>query len=196
MNDRLTELQPSPLPGQRAPVSRSRRKLIQWIGGVAVLALVSGAVWFWLSHRPPDTAGASARFGARMTTTVGVTAVKKGDIPIFLSGLGTVTPLATVTVKAQVSGQLVQIVFTEGQHVKKGDLLAQIDPRPYQAVLDQQQGQLERDRALLENARIDLIRYQKLNAQDSVARQTLDTQVALVHQYEGTVQPTELARPT
>jgi membrane fusion protein, multidrug efflux system len=187
MNDRLTELQPSPLPRQRAPMSRSRRKLIQWIGGVAVLALVSSAVWFWLSHRPPDTAGASARFGARMTTTVGVTAVTKGDIPIFLSGLGTVTPLATVTVKTQVSGQLVQMVFTEGQHVKKGDFLAQIDPRPYQAVLDQQQGQLERDRALLENARIDLIRYQKLNAQDSVARQTLDTQVALVHQYEGTV---------
>jgi membrane fusion protein, multidrug efflux system len=187
MNDRLTELQPSPLPRQRAPVSRSRRKLIHWIGGVAVLALVSGAVWFWLSHQPPGTGGASARFGARMTTTVGVTAVKKGDIPIFLSGLGTVTPLATVTVKTQVSGQLVQIVFAEGQHVKKGDFLAQIDPRPYQAVLDQQQGQLERDRALLENARIDLVRYQKLNAQDSVARQTLDTQVALVHQYEGTV---------
>jgi RND family efflux transporter, MFP subunit len=122
-----------------------------------------------------------------MTTTVGVTVVKMGDIPLFLTGLGTVTPLATVTVKTQASGQLVQIAFTEGQHVKRGDFLAQIDPRPYQAVLDQQQGQLERDRALLENARIDLVRYQKLNAQDSVARQTVDTQVALVHQYEGTV---------
>ena len=97
------------------------------------------------------------------------------------------TPPGTVMVKTQVSGQLVQIAFTEGQHVKKGDFLAQIDPRPYQAVLDQQAGQLERDRALLENARVDLARYQKLSAQDSVARQTLDTQVALVHQYEGTV---------
>ena len=187
MNDRLTELQPSPLPRQRAPVSRSRRRLIHWIGGVAILALVSGAVWFWFSHRAPSTSGTSTRFGARMTTTAGVTVVRQGDIPIFLSGLGTVTPLATVTVKTQVSGQLVQIGFTEGQHVKKGDFLAQIDPRPYQAVLDQQQGQLERDRALLENAQIDLVRYQKLNAQDSVARQTLDTQAALVHQYEGTV---------
>jgi len=187
MNDRLTELHPSPLPRQRAPVSRSRRKLTQWIGGVAILALVAGAVWFWLCHRPTGTSGASTRFGARMTTTVGVTVVKMGDIPLFLTGLGTVTPLATVTVKTQASGQLVQIAFTEGQHVKRGDFLAQIDPRPYQAVLDQQQGQLERDRALLENARIDLVRYQKLNAQDSVARQTVDTQVALVHQYEGTV---------
>jgi multidrug efflux system membrane fusion protein len=121
------------------------------------------------------------------TTTVGVAAAKRGDIPIFLQGLGTVTPSATVTVKTQISGQLIQIAFKEGELVKKGDFLAQIDPRPYQAVLDQQEGQLQKDRALLENAQVDLARYQKLNAQDSVARQTLDTQVALVHQYQGTV---------
>src|ERR1700759_3715531 len=132
------------------------RKLVRWMGGIAFLVLVSVAVWFWLTHRPPASSGASARLNARMTTTVGIAAATKGDIQIFLTGLGTVTPPATVTVKTQVSGQLVKVAFTEGQHVKKGDFLAQIDPRPFQAVLDQQEGQLERDRALLENARVDL----------------------------------------
>ena len=169
------------------PKSGRGRKLIRWTAGLAFLVLISVAVWYWLSHRPLSSDAASARLGTRMTTTVGIAVAKQGDIQIFLQGLGTVTPPATVTVKTQVSGQLVQIAFTEGQHVKKGDFLAQIDPRPFQAVLDQQEGQLEKDRALLENARVDLVRYQKLNAQDSVSHQTLDTQVALVHQYEGTV---------
>jgi membrane fusion protein, multidrug efflux system len=164
-----------------------RRKRTRWIVGFAILALVSVAVWFWMSHRLPGSEGAPASFRTRMTTTVGIAVAKKGDLQIFLQGLGTVTPPATVTVKTQVSGQLVKVAFTEGQHVKKGDFLAQIDPRTFQAILDQQEGQLERDRALLENARVDLVRYQKLSTQDSVSHQTLDTQVALVHQYEGTV---------
>ena len=169
------------------PKSGRGRKLIRWTGGLAFLVLISVAIWYWLAHRPASTEAASARLGARMTTTVGIAVAKKGNIAIFLSGLGTVTPPATVTVKPQVGGQLIQVAFTEGQQVKKGDFLAQIDPRPFQAVLDQQEGQLEKDRALLENARVDLARYQKLNSQDSVSHQTLDTQVALVHQYEGTV---------
>jgi multidrug efflux system membrane fusion protein len=169
------------------PKSGRGRRPIRSIGGVTFLVLVSAAVWFWLSHRQPTATGVSARFNMRMTTTVGIAVAKKGDVHIFLNGLGTVTPPATVMVKTQVSGQLIRIAFTEGQQVKKGDFLAQIDPRPFQAVLDQQAGQLERDRALLQNARVDLARYQKLNTQDSVARQTLDTQIALVHQYEGTV---------
>jgi membrane fusion protein, multidrug efflux system len=172
---------------QQPPRSGRSRKLIRWIGGLAFLVLVSVAAWFWLSHRQPIASSASGRFNSRMTTTVGIAVAQPGDIQIFLQGLGTVTPPATVTVKTQVSGQLLKVAFTEGQHVKKGDFLAQIDPRPFQAILDQQEGQLERDRALLENARVDLARYQKLNTQDSVSHQTLDTQVALVHQYEGTV---------
>jgi multidrug efflux system membrane fusion protein len=103
------------------PKSGRRQKLIPWIGGAGFLALVSVGVWFWQSHRQSQVDGVSAGFRTRMTTTVGIAVAKKGDIQIFLQGLGTVTPPATVTVKTQVSGQLVTVAFTEGQHVKKGD---------------------------------------------------------------------------
>jgi multidrug efflux system membrane fusion protein len=114
-------------------------------------------------------------------------AAKSGEISVSLNALGTVTPLSTVTVRPQLSGYLTQVAFTEGQLVKKGDFLAQIDPRPYQIALEQAQGQLARDQALWKNAQIDLARYQKLNAQDSIARQQLDTQQSLVLHYQGTI---------
>lgn len=114
-------------------------------------------------------------------------AAAKGDIPITLTSLGTVTSLATVTVKSQISGYLIEIPFREGQMVKKGDLLAQVDPRPYEALLAQYQGTLEKDQALLDNARLDLERYQRLIKQDSTSKQTVDTAAATVRQYEGTV---------
>jgi multidrug efflux system membrane fusion protein len=126
---------------------------------------------------------------------VTATAVK-GDMPVTLSALGTVTPLATVTVKTQINGQLVQIGFQEGQMVKAGDFLAQIDPRPYQAALDQAKGTLAHDQALLANSRVDLKRYETLVAQDSIASQTLDTQRALVEQYVGTVATDQAAVKT
>jgi multidrug efflux system membrane fusion protein len=113
--------------------------------------------------------------------------VEKGDMPVTLSQLGTVTPLATVTVKTQLSGYLVQIGFQEGQMVNKGDFLAQIDPRPYQVALEQAQAQLAKDQALLKNAQVDLQRYNTLVAQNSIAKQTRDTQVSLVAQDEATV---------
>lgn len=109
------------------------------------------------------------------------------DIPVVLSGLGTVAPLATVTVKSQISGYLTEVGFTEGQLVRKGDLLAQVDPRPYHALLEQYEGSLAKDQALLDNARLDLKRYQTLIKQDSVSRQTVDTQATTVRQYEGAV---------
>jgi multidrug efflux system membrane fusion protein len=109
-------------------------------------------------------------------------------MPINLSALGTVTSLATVTVRARIGGQLTEVYFTEGQDVNAGDVLAQVDPRPYQVALEQAQGQLARDKALLDNAKIDLARYQGLVAQGSIARQQADTQAALVRQYEGTIQ--------
>lgn len=116
-----------------------------------------------------------------------VSAVRLADVPVYLSELGAVTPTYTVTVKTQINGQLLRVLYKEGQMVKKGELLAEIDPRPYQAQLTQYEGQLLRDQALLANAQTDLKRYQTLWRQDSVAKQTLDTQVSTVQQYEGAV---------
>ena len=118
---------------------------------------------------------------------VGIATVAPGDVPLVLAGLGTVTPLATVTVRSQISGYLTEIGFREGQTVKKGDFLAQIDSRPYEAQLAQYQGQLMRDQALLQNSKLDLARFQRLSQQDSISKQNVDTQGALVKQNEGTV---------
>jgi multidrug efflux system membrane fusion protein len=151
--------------------------------------VVAGAGWY-ITHHASTSSSATrqgGRFGANAPIPVGLAAAAKGDIPIVIRALGTVTPLATVTVKAQITGQLTQVEFTEGQTVKQGDLLAVVDPRPYVVALQQAQGTLEKDQALLKNAQIDLQRYKTLVAQDSIARQQYDTQQALVRQYEATI---------
>src|SRR6185295_14265185 len=149
------------------------------------VAIVVAAGWYITTHSTtPQQASGRGRFGQGQPTPVGIAAAAKGDIPIVIRALGTVTPLATVTVKTQITGQLVQVAFTEGQVVKKGDLLAVVDPRPYDVALQQAQGSMEKDQALLKNAQIDLQRYKTLVAQDSIARQQYDTQAALVRQYE------------
>lgn len=128
-----------------------------------------------------------ARRGGPSTVPVATAPVLRGEIPIHLDGLGTVTALNTVTVKSRVEGELLRIAFTEGQEVQKGDLLAEIDPRPYQAQLTQAEGQLARDQALLDNARADLSRYEGLLKQDSIAAQQVTGQQALVRQYQAAV---------
>lgn len=125
--------------------------------------------------------------GRNIPVAVSVATVQSGDIDIRIPALGTVTPLATVTVRTQIAGQLQKIAFTEGQLVHQGDFLAQIDPRPYEAALAQMRANERRDRALLADARLDLKRYEGLIKEDSIAQQQLDTQRALVDQYEGTV---------
>jgi len=159
----------------------SRRALV--IIGV-LLAFVLLA---WLLTPKATTAPAGGRFGQGGPMPVVTATARSGDMPITLIGLGTVTPLATVTVQSQISGQIQHIAFKEGQKIKEGDPLIQIDPRPYQVALEQAQGALIRDTALLVNAHVDLERYQTLFAQDSIAEQQLATQKALVAQYEGSV---------
>ena len=121
------------------------------------------------------------------TVPVLVAAATTQDVPIYVSALGSVTPTDTVTIRTQINGQLLRILFDEGQMVEADALLAEIDPRPYEAQLLQYQGQLARDKALLDNARLDLERYKVLYSQDSTSKQVLDTQAALVKQYEGDV---------
>jgi len=134
--------------------------------------------------------------GANNPVAVSVATVASGDITVRIPALGTITPLATVTVKTQISGTLQKILFKEGQLVKEGDPIALIDPRPYEAALDQAQGNLRRDQALLVDARLDLKRYEDLITQDSVAQQQVDTQRYLVDQYVGTVASDEAAIKT
>jgi multidrug efflux system membrane fusion protein len=153
---------------------------------VAVLLALGG---YWLAHSPTGRRAAArgGPGGGGMPMPVGVAKVANGDISITKNALGTVTPVRSVTITAQVAGNLQKVNFKEGQAVKEGDALAEIDPRPYQAQLTQYQGTLARDEALLANAKIDLDRYTTLFAQDSIAKQQLDSQKSLVHQYEGTV---------
>lgn len=163
---------------------RSRRGLLA--PSLIVLLLIGGVVWWTRHHAAQQQTLRHGRIAP--PTSIAEDAVRKGDIGVTLNALGTVTSLATVTIRSQISGYLMKIDFKEGAEVKKGDLLAEIDPRPYKAALAQAQGQLARDEALLKGAQVDLVRYQGLAAQKAVPHQTLDTQVALVAQDQGTVE--------
>jgi multidrug efflux system membrane fusion protein len=155
-----------------------------------IVALLTAFV-LYLRSKQPVAAPPRGRNGQNGPVAVSVATAVSGDVHVNIPALGTVTPLATVTVRTQIVGTLQRIFFTEGQLVHQGDALAQIDPRPYEAALQQMEGNLKRDQALLADARLDLTRYENLVKEDSIAQQQLDTQRALVDQYVGTIQADE-----
>ncbi|CAM9957885.1 unnamed protein product, partial [Phaeothamnion confervicola] len=171
---------------------------------LALAAAACGGAYYYFYHAPqgaPQAGGAGkaakgkGRFGDRPVPVVASPA-RTGDVNVYLSGLGSVTPLATVAVRSRVDGQLMRVLFTEGQVVRAGDVLAELDPRPFQVQLATAEGQMARDQALLKNALVDLERYRVLQQQDSIAKQQVDTQEALVRQYEATVKIDQAAIDT
>ena len=176
-------------PAPAAPPPRRSR----WVGSLLALvlvALVGGAAWYLVQRSGGEQGAGSGRGmpgGGRPMVTVGDAVARRAELPVVIDALGTVIPATMVTLRPQVSGMLTQVLFTEGQMVRKGQVLAQIDPRPFEQALMQAQGTRQRDEAQLENARLTLERYRTLLSQDSIARQDVDTQAALVKQLEGTV---------
>jgi multidrug efflux system membrane fusion protein len=180
------EAWPGPItrPGQAPPPPAPPRRRRGWLVVLLGLLLIAGAAW-WIYQRPQPTAQRPSRFG--QTPPVATAPVQSGDINVTVNALGTVASLATVTVRSQISGQIMRVAFTEGQMVNKGDLLVEIDSRPYQLALAQAEGALKQHQALLQAAQLDLERYQSLAKTNAIPRQQLDTQAALVQQDQGLV---------
>lgn len=176
------------------PDTRSTPRLSRtWL--IIPILLVSALLLWWLWPAKPAEESENAGFRGRDggPVPVRIATVGQGDFNIELKALGTVTALNTVSVRSRVDGELLKLLFEEGQQVKAGDPLAQIDSRAYQIALQQAQGALQENQAQLNNAEIDLARYRGLFDEDSIAKQTLDTQQALVNQYRGTLKTNQAA---
>ncbi|HUO29044.1 MAG TPA: MdtA/MuxA family multidrug efflux RND transporter periplasmic adaptor subunit [Bryobacteraceae bacterium] len=182
------EVRSKPLPA--LPPEPPRRSSKTWVWLLVLAVLAAGAYYYWAKRHPAQnsaTAGAAAQRKGFGAIPVVAAKARRGNIPVYFTGIGAVTPIYTVTVRSRVDGELMQIHYKEGDIVQKGAPLIEIDPRPYEAALVQAQGQLVRDQALLDNARIDLARYKTLLTQNAIPEQQLATQQALVTQDEGIV---------
>ncbi|MDQ2898591.1 MAG: MdtA/MuxA family multidrug efflux RND transporter periplasmic adaptor subunit [Acidobacteriota bacterium] len=177
-----------PIPPETAPPKK--RRSFAWVWLLLFAALAYGGYRYYQASKQRQQAADKSQAARMAPRSVPVVAVLShlGDMPIYLRGLGSVTPFNTVAVKSRVDGQLIAIHFQEGQFVKKGDLMAEIDPRPFQVQLDQAQGMLARDTAQLNDAKANLARYQALWQEKVIAKQQLDTQAASVGQFEGTLE--------
>ncbi len=169
-------------PGAHAPPPQPQSRTRGGMIGFVVLSVLAMVAWRLSPGVAPGVRPASDRHAAATGPTVRVATVVRGDMPITLREIGAVTPLETVTIRTQVAGKLMSLGFKEGQMVKAGDFIAQIDPRPYEAALAQAKGQLAKDKALLAQARTNLSRFDVLRRQDSIARQQVTDQEALVEQ--------------
>jgi membrane fusion protein, multidrug efflux system len=196
MDERTRRTDKESAPGARRLIPEPLAPWAPWIKapprsrlrtGIGVVVLLLLAFGIYETVRWVRSAPSPGRFPQGAVQTVGASTAALGDVRVILNELGTVTPLATVTVQTQINGQLTEVGFTEGQLVKKGDFLAQIDPRPYEHLKEQYEGQLARDQGLLAQAQMDLKRYQTLTQQNSIARQQSEDQVFIVDQYAGSV---------
>jgi len=180
------ELRPAPLPG------KPKKRGLIWVLFLLIIAGVAGYAVWRASQPQTQKSQTGGGFGGRRGPQIGpvpvvVSKVARSSIPVYIPGLGNVTAFYTVTVKSRVDGQLMKVDFNEGDLVKQGQTILEIDPRPYQVQLDLAQATLAHDQALLDNANLDLARYKQLLATDAIPKQQLDTQVALVAQYQATI---------
>jgi len=164
-----------------------RRSSHRWVW-LLLFVIVAAGVWYWRGVRAAGTSTKSGKnSGVNPVISVVVAAAQKGDLPVYLNGLGNATAFNTVTVKSRVDGQILSVAFKEGQFVKAGDLLVQVDPRPFEVMLEQAQGQLAKDLAQLHDAKVNMDRYDSLYKEGVIPKQQRDTQQATVEQFEGAI---------